>query len=384
MFIHNLLALVHDANGEFEKAKTHLNLAKEIVRHTGSLYFEFLFLLTEAHFALERQKKDEGLKLLQKAFAVGRKWGVTDTSMPHFWQPTVLARLCKEALEAGIEVEYVRKLIRDSHLIPESPPVEIDNWPWPLRIYTLGRFELERDGEPVRFSGKVQHKPLLLLKALIALGGQEVPEEQIADSLWPKSEGDLAHSAFTSTLSRLRRLLGRDDFIRFQEGKAILDPRVCWVDAWSFEKLLEKAAAVWKSPRFQEKKINMALMAKTSVLYKGHFLPHDEEHSWTFSMRERLRSKFHGLMERLGGQLQQNGAWEEAAEHYQKALEIDNLEEEFYRQLMVCYLRLGRHAEAVQAYYRCKKTLATILGVDPSPKTEALYRTLKGEGRTNH
>ncbi|MEK7699811.1 MAG: hypothetical protein AAB332_05350, partial [Planctomycetota bacterium] len=46
-----------------------------------------------------------------------------------------MARLCVEALEAGIETEYVRNLIRKRDLIPDSPPLGCENWPWPLKRY---------------------------------------------------------------------------------------------------------------------------------------------------------------------------------------------------------------------------------------------------------
>ena len=34
-----------------------------------------------------------------------------------------------------------------------------DNWSWPLKVYTLSRFSLVRDGRKVEFTGKVQQKP---------------------------------------------------------------------------------------------------------------------------------------------------------------------------------------------------------------------------------
>lgn len=94
-----------------------------------------------------------------------------------------MERLCANALDAGIEVEYVQDLIRKRNLIPEKPPLHLENWPWPLKIYTLGRFELLKDGKLIRFSRKVQQKPLALLKALIAFGGKEVRADQIEDTL---------------------------------------------------------------------------------------------------------------------------------------------------------------------------------------------------------
>jgi len=57
-------------------------------------------------------------------------------------------------------------------------------------------------------------------------------------------------------------------------------------------------------------------------------------------------------------------------------LEVDNLAEEFYQCLICCYQELDRKADAVAIYQKCKKTLSSTLGVEPSPKTEAIYKRL--------
>ena len=51
-----------------------------------------------------------------------------------------------------------------------------------MKVYTLGRFGLVVDGKVLPSARKTRQKPLLLLKALIALGGREVPEEQLTRS----------------------------------------------------------------------------------------------------------------------------------------------------------------------------------------------------------
>lgn len=266
--------------------------------------------------------------------------------------------------------------------MPDPPPYECELWPWPVRIYTLGRFELVKDGEPLSFSGKVKQKPLFLLKALVALGGKDVKEEQVSDALWPEADGDAAHSAFTTTLSRLRELLGVERAIRIQEGRATLDSRYCWVDAWTFERLLAEAETRLKDLR--EGRDQGAVrrpplddfVGKATALYKGHFLPGDEAHVWTASYRERLRGKFLRLIVRWGDHLEIDGQWEDAVECYQKGLGVDDLAEEFYKRLMLCYQQLGLRGEAIAAYRRCRKALSSVLGVEPSPKTEAIYRSL--------
>ena len=125
-----------------------------------------------------------------------------------------------------------------NNLFPENPIYEIGEWPWPVKIHTLGKFELVLDGIPVHFSGKVRKKPLQMLKALISLGGKEVNEEQLTDLLWPEADGDQAHSAFSTTLSRLRGFIGYDKAIEIHGGKASLNPRYCWVDVWAFEEII--------------------------------------------------------------------------------------------------------------------------------------------------
>jgi DNA-binding SARP family transcriptional activator len=58
-------------------------------------------------------------------------------------------------------------------------------------------------------------------------------------------------------------------------------------------------------------------------------------------------------------------------------LEADPLAEELHRQIIRCQAALGRRAEALSAYHRCRKTLAIQLGIDPAPETETLHRALR-------
>ena len=245
-----------------------------------------------------------------------------------------------------------------------------------------------KDNQPIHFTGKVQKKPLEMLKSLIALGGRDIKEEQLSDLLWLESDGDVAHSNLKMTLSRLRKLIGVEDAVLFQDGKLTIDTRYCWVDAWVFERIFGQIEAGFKSltkknredtgedeKRAGMEKI-MRLSDKAIGIYKGHFLPADAEYSWAISCHERLRSKFLRLVIMSGECLKQAEQWEKAIEHYQRALEVDNLAEEFYRHLMVCYKVLGRQAEAEKLYSRCCKTLSTVLGIEPSSEMRTLYQSV--------
>jgi LuxR family transcriptional regulator, maltose regulon positive regulatory protein len=357
-----------------KRAGMHIARARSI-RPGDHDHFEFLYLLSEARLSLRKDDEAMEIELIGRAMTLGRKRGYVNTQ---FWRQPVMSLICAKALTAGIEVDYVREIIRRRRL---PPPVSngyrsgLECWPYPVKIYTLGRFEILVDDIPLQFAGKVQKKPLEMLKALIALGGRNVEEERLADLLWPEADGDSAHSAFTTTLSRLRRLLGSEGAIRIQAGNIFLNPNFCWVDAQEFERVLDQPESEGPSASEQrQSRANAAL-----ALYRGSFLSADAGCSWSISPRERLKGKFIRHVIQTSASLEEQGEWRHAADCYLKALELEDLCEELYQRLMLCYSRIGRHAEAMRIYARCRETLSACLGVAPSPETVALHRKLQAD-----
>jgi DNA-binding SARP family transcriptional activator len=364
------LALVLIEKGEHEEAAGHLKIAKKSAFAMNCLYVEFICLICEARSAFDQGRDEAGFGLLREGLAIGRgkqKFLNMCTFPPHF-----LTWMCKKALGARIEVEYVHKLIRKRNLVPFDPPLEIEDWPWPLRIYALGTFQLVKDKGPVVFKGKVQQKPLAMLKVVIAMGGKEVPEEQITDILWPDVDGDLAHKSFETTLHRLRLLIVNDKALRLKDGLLSLDPRYCWVDVWAFERLFDRIKKM--SPGSEE---IAALTEKAVTLYKGHFLAADADSLGALSKRERLRAKFLRLVTGYCEHLEAAGEWDKAVQMLQRGLEIDALAEEFYQHLMLCYHKAGLESEALRMYNQCSSVLGEKLGIKPSSKTEALRAQIR-------
>ena len=112
-------------------------------------------------------------------------------------------------------------------------------------------------------------------------------------------------------------------------------------------------------------------------LYSGHFIEKDSQEPWAVAARDRLAAKFLRAVTTLGAQLEQSKEWDEAAALYSRALELDNLAEALYRRLMVSYRELGETAEALKVYRRCRDMLSIVLGLSPSPETEAIRGTLR-------
>ncbi|MGE5253962.1 MAG: BTAD domain-containing putative transcriptional regulator [Planctomycetaceae bacterium] len=358
--------------GKFQEAEDQLAHASQISSQMRSKLFRFYTLLAGALFALERGDEALGIFSLREGLTMGREGKYFTTIID---QPSSLVKLCVKALEAGIEVEYVRELIRKLKLTSEGPHLSLESWPWPLKVFTLGRFAVFIGGKPARSSRKVQQKPLAVLKALIALGGREVREDEIMDHLWPEADGDMAQQSFASALHRLRQLLGGEKIIQRQEGKLTLNDRFCWVDAWAFEATLEQAEGLWKKEQGGN---TVPPLEKAMQMYKGPFLAREKEQPWTLSMRERLRSKFLRNVEKLGHYWQQSNQWEKALDCYLKGLDVDDLAEEFYLGVMICYHQMGRKNDAMGAYKRYRRILSSVPGLEPSSRIEALHKRFAG------
>jgi LuxR family maltose regulon positive regulatory protein len=281
-------------------------------------------------------------------------------------------RLCIEALRLGIETDYVRQRVRGWRLPPPDP--EIKNWPWPVTIYTFGRFGILRDESPVRFEGKAQRKPIEFLKVLIAFGGRDVAAEELIDTIWPDPLAG-GQKAIEITVHRLRKLLGQDDAVLVTDRRVTLNPRIVWVDLWALERRLALVVPA----------VHAALPARGALeaaapdildLYRGHFLAGERDERWLLPVRNRLAGRFRRFVQCLGEHLETEQCWPRATELYQRAIELDPLGEAVCRRLMVCLAKQGQRTEAIEVFRRWRQHLSISLGIKPTTETDALYREL--------
>ncbi len=381
---HLLIADIAHALGDLERATSHLERAKQGIEESAVLVLQSCCLMHEAQFLLSRGEEEAGVERLREALEQG-----PSCFWPYHVRREILAPLLARALAEGIAQPYVVELIRRFELTPPPDTPLSEAWPWPLRIYTLGRFELLRDGEPLRTSGRGQRKPLELLQLLIALGGRDVSESRLSLALWPDADGDLAHRSFATTLHRLRKLLGVQDAIELRENRVSLNPHCCWLDTWALEQMLDDAESSWTRAAGKGAEVGEGegeganeLVRRALAFYQGPFLDHLDQEAWSIAMRERLRSKLLRGVEVLGRQLERSRRFEEAIECYQRVLEGDPLVEFLYQRVMTCYGELGRVAEALASYDRCRDLLERTFGVGPCQETELLRKALMRSNRS--
>ncbi len=373
------LAYIFHEIRKCEKARRELSSILESARGFNSRILEFMCLMLKAKIALDTGNESNGLKTLKQAMALGSKQNFF--TMAWWWYSPAISRLCAKALSENIEKDYVQRLVRANRLVPNlTDCLETETWPWPLRIYTLGTFSIEKDGSPLSFSGKTQKIPLNMLKILIAYGGTDVHMDRIIDALWFNADGDLAINAFSTTLNRLRKLVGLKDTILLKGGKLSLNRLYCMIDTWLFDQMLSKAETTLERGL---KKEAIAFYKKTINIYRGDFLAIEQEEPWMLPPRERFRDKYLETIRITGKLLEEEDRPEEAINYYERGLRTDNLREAFYQRIMLCYKVMGHRSEAIRTYKRCRSILLSSINTEPSVETTSIYREILEHGQVS-
>ncbi|NNJ93293.1 MAG: hypothetical protein HKP57_00915 [Halobacteria archaeon] len=251
-----------------------------------------------------------------------------------------------------------------------------------LRVYTLGRFTIVNDGQPMRYGRKSPGKPLQLLKALIASGGSRVSMTSLAAILWPDKDGDLAQRTFETTLHRLRKYLGDDRYLLMEDGRLTLNSEQIWVDVWECERQMTRLRGLL-SQQVDDAGVTEITTCANRIMsvYQEHFLSREQSTGWSVSMEERLKNRYIHAMLALGGFWEQQDLPAMAIACYRKGIEVDDLVETFYQRLMLCLDRVGRQPEAIASYRQCRHVLAVILGLEPTGETQKIYQSITSHYR---
>ena len=285
--------------------------------------------------------------------------------------PTLASRVSGDALNADIESAFVRATVAQRKLPP--PVTDCAAWPWPLEISTFGGFALKRFGEPMPFEGKVQKKPLELLKSIVSVGRRGISIHLLCEMLWPDSSPEQARTAFKVTLSRLRKLLDVANAFEMTDTRVALNSEVVRVDCVRFDVLADALDTTGA---------NAAVPSLTSLaqhfvsIYRGRFLGNEPANRWLQSARERWHTRFVRVVIDAGARIEAEGNIDVAISLYERAVEHDTISEELHRSLIAAYMHQGEHAQAINVFRRLRQNLSLTLGVMPSEKTLALIAAL--------
>ena len=359
--------------GEYDTVRQWVADLRAMMAGTCFTRYERDVLWIEADLALHENKANVAQDCMRRALQMTAD---SDIPMQCAQNHQAFTRLLNFACREGIDTDTARSLAVRYRISLDV--AEANAHPWPLRVMTLGRFELWKDGRVLAFRGKTQQRPLALLKFLVAQGGRGAPVSVIAEGLWPDSEGDHATNALKVALHRLRKLLGYESAITVQHAALFLDHQCCWTDVLVFE---EQVARAEHHRLANEMELFESVANEALALYQGSFLPAEEPAPWLVAVRDRLAQKARQLILALGMYLEASGRAPRACILYESGLAIDSLSELLYQRLMRAHMSIAQYAEAMQVFRRCREMLSIVLGIPPSADSQALFRQAQERAR---
>jgi LuxR family transcriptional regulator, maltose regulon positive regulatory protein len=287
--------------------------------------------------------------------------------------PDLLAELCADALQLGIEPDFCSSLIARRALLP--PAARPSHWPWPLRIFVLGEFRLELNGGPVNAGSKAPTRSLDILRVLAVSKDRACSLQDIYEWLWPDADGDQAKAACEQALHRLRKLLSSADLIVQREGRLYLSPDQAWVDLEDWERKLTLALRASQGAGDSKSDVD-ALMQRAFDEFRGPLFDLERTASWALPATERVRSKFVDLTSRLARRREAKRNFDAARALYLRAIDMYPTSARCYEGLIRNRLADQDKAGALEDYERYVRVMQSTRDAMPSPAIRALVGSL--------
>ncbi len=235
-----------------------------------------------------------------------------------------------------------------------------------LRIETLGRVSLMRDGQAV---GQTLNAKTLALLIYLAVTAQAHSREQLADLLWGEMPEREAQINLRKALSLLRP--SADAYLIIEKSTVAFDRTLpYWLDVQAL------ASGAWRDTP-------VSGLRSLLSLYSGEFLAgftvkHAPEFEvWALEQREHCRALEIKLAEFVVERAWEAGATDTALDALNRLLALDAWNEHAHRQKMLLLARRGEKLQALAQYQTARKTLADEFGVEPTPETTALYERIR-------
>ena len=220
---------------------------------------------------------------------------------------------------------------------------------------------VDGDGQPVDVGGP---RARALLARLAVEPGRVVGLDTLIDAIWDADPPAAPGNAVQALVSRLRRALPEGP-LRAQAHGYLLDLPGDAVDAVRFEGLVARA----RDERAPERVV--ALLGEAEALWRGPALADLRDLAFTAAPATRWAELRLGAAEqRLAAELELGRAAAMLPE-LEELVAAHPLREPLCLLQVRALARLGRSADALAAYERCREQLADELGMDPSPALQA-------------
>jgi DNA-binding SARP family transcriptional activator len=248
----------------------------------------------------------------------------------------------------------------------------------PLRFELLGGFRVRRAGWELDENAWQRPMAVRVVRFLLVNGSAVVPEDVLFEAFWPDRPTDAARQHLAVAVSRARKVLdlpGAEESVidaRERTYRLRLHERDS-VDSAEFERAATAALAAARTDR-------VGALERAAALWNGEPLPEDRYAAWSFAWRERLVAIYSQVMSALIDVYEGASSHDDVILTAQRLLEVDPMNEDAHRRLMLAFARTGRTSLALRQFLACRRSLVFELGVEPSDETSDLQaRILAGE-----
>jgi DNA-binding SARP family transcriptional activator len=239
--------------------------------------------------------------------------------------------------------------------------------PQPLRIDTLGRFEVWQGSRHIDHRAWGRRRAGMLFKLLLISPRHTRTQEQVIEAFWPDKTTTAAQPLLHQATSALRRVLEPElprglpsRYLTVEEDCLTLHlPPGSWVAHeafvdWARQGAFEQALAIYHGPLFAQE-------------------PYAD---WAIWERERLAQHYLRVLLGASEQALSDNRPQDALMLARKALVLEPWQEQATRFGMEAYLALNDRAGALRLYRTLAKRLQEELGIEPDETLQAFYRQI--------
>jgi DNA-binding SARP family transcriptional activator len=206
----------------------------------------------------------------------------------------------------------------------------------------------------------------LELIAYLALHRRPVQRDELLEAFWPGEDPRRTRQRLRQAVRDARRLL----------GTAIVGENECyWLDRAAVDVDLDELERLLAQAKTAEPEHAHALSERALGLFHGEPLA-GSDYVWSESDVPRLRATFVGLLEQAARHRLATGEARAALDAAERGLDVDTLNESFWRLAMEAESELGLREAVAERYERLRAVLDERLGLEPAQATRHLHRRL--------
>lgn len=250
---------------------------------------------------------------------------------------------------------------------PVRPPV--------LTVNLFGGMDVRIGGVEVDRKRLHRRKLRLLLALLVLRRGNEIPRTYLAEQLYPDSTRETGLANISSLKSKLAGILKAPDgtcpYLVERQGSFGLDASLLRSDVIEIDAVCDAL-----SRRAPSQGDWSSLLARANDAFADDLLPGESGIPAIEPMRRKYRTKLVDAFVTASDILVRSHRPHDGLLYARAAYDRDSRREDVCYALMQAQYACLQTASAIDTYLRCSRYLSEELGMDPSPKTDALYRRI--------